>query len=631
MCGIVGILNLSHQQNVDQEILHKMNHSQTHRGPDEFGIHLEPNVGLGHRRLSIIDLSSGKQPLYNEDNTVVVVYNGEIYNFQETAKELIKLGHTFKTRCDTEVIVHAWEEWGKNCVSKFRGMFAFAVWDKNKQVLFLGRDRLGIKPLYYTILPNGQFVFASEMKALLHQPSLAKTIDPISVENYFAYGYVPDPESIFKSVKKLAPGHILTISPNQEIPHVEQYWDVEFAEDHSLNEKELSEELISRLREAVDIRLISEVPLGAFLSGGVDSSAVVALMAEINPDPVNTCSISFGESEFDESEYAQMVAEKYETNHHSLKVKSDSFDLVDTLAEIYDEPFADSSAIPTYKVCELARQKVTVALSGDGGDENLAGYRRYKWHVMEERMRSLIPSALRTPVFGLLGSAYPKLDWAPKIFRAKTTFQSLARNSLLGYFHNVSVVGDSVREKIFSQDFKSSLQGYAAVDLLHNYANKSGIDHPLSLVQYLDLKTYLAGDILTKVDRASMAHSLEVRVPILDHHLVEWMATIPPGYKLQNGQGKYIFKKALESRIPNDILYRRKMGFAVPLSDWFRGPLKSRVQEALCGESMLDSGIFNADGVRKIVDDHISSRFDHSAIVWSLLMYEAFQRRMSVS
>ncbi len=626
MCGITGILNLAHQQKVNRDVLIAMNTSQTHRGPDESGIHIESNVGLGHRRLSIIDLSSGQQPLYNEDKSVVVVYNGEIYNFHELSNELIAHGHIFKTKCDTEVIVHAWEQWGEQCVNKFRGMFAFAIWDSNKQELFLARDRLGIKPLYYSILPCGQFVFASELKAIMKHPNLSKELDAQAIEEYFAYGYVPDPKSIFKSVKKLLPGHMLLIPRSEKTPKVKKYWDVMFSTDNYISEKEACEQLISRLREAVKIRLISDVPLGAFLSGGVDSSSVVSLMSEISSDPVNTCSISFGEKKFNESEYAEQIAQLCQTDHSSLQVEPNSVELVNKLSQIYDEPFADSSAIPTFKVCELARKNVTVALSGDGGDENLGGYRRYKWHVVEEKTRSIFHESLRRPIFGILGSVYPKMDWAPKVFRAKSTFQSLARNSIDGYFHSVSIVGDTIRKKLYSEEFNRTLQEYNAVEILRSYANSTQFDDPLTQIQYLDLKTYLPGDILTKVDRASMANSLEVRVPILDHHLVEWIAKLPPSFKLRNGEGKYIFKKALESRLPNNILYRKKMGFAVPLAQWFRGPLRDNVVNLTKNEYVNDTNIFNLKEIDKLTNEHLKGFRDHSAIIWSLLMFKSFCR-----
>lgn len=629
MCGIVGLFDTRGKREIDPQLLVRMNQSQFHRGPDEGGIHIEPGVGLGHRRLSIIDLSTGQQPLFNEDGSVVVVFNGEIYNFKELAAELAVLGHQFRTHSDTEVIVHAWEEWGEHCVTRFRGMFTFGLWDRNQEILFLARDRLGIKPLYYALLDDGTFLFGSELKALLTHPQLARDIDPHAVEDYFSYGYVPEPKTIFKQALKLSPGHTLTLHSGKSLPQPSQYWDVPFAPHGPISEKEAEDELITRLREAVRIRLVAEVPLGAFLSGGVDSSGVVAMMAGLMKDPVNTCSISFGDPAFNESRHAQKVATRYQTDHHVEQVDENDFNLIDKLAHLYDEPFADSSALPTYRVCELARKRVTVALSGDGGDENLAGYRRYRWHLYEDRLRSAIPLAARRPMFGMLGNLYPKADWAPKVLRAKSTFEALARDSVEGYFHTISIMGDKMRQRLFSEAFKRNLQGYQAVEVLREHAKKCPTDDPLSRVQYLDLKTYLVGDILTKVDRASMAHALEVRVPLLDHELVEWISGLPASLKLRGQEGKYIFKKALEPYLPDDILYRDKMGFAVPLASWFRGPLRQRIREALLGPRLAETGIFNPAFLHEMIDHHQSGLRDYSAPLWSLLMFEAFLRNTS--
>lgn len=628
MCGITGIFDTQGKREINRDLLSRMNDAQYHRGPDQDGLHIEGGVGLGHRRLSIIDVSSGKQPLYNEDDSVVVVYNGEIYNFQELAQELQAAGHTFRTRCDTEVIVHAWEQWGSACVERFRGMFAFTIWDRNRDTLFMARDRLGIKPLYYSKLSNGVLLFASELKALMVHPELQRDIDPYAVEDYFAYGYVPEPKTIFKNTFKLSPGHTLTIKRGQPIPEQKEFWNVPFTPLPNMDEGEVREELLRNLREAVDIRLISEVPLGAFLSGGVDSSAVVAMMAEINDSAVNTCSISFGDPAFNEASYAQQVADQYQTNHRVEQVDPDDFDLVAKLGELYDEPYADSSALPTYRLCELARKNVTVALSGDGGDENFAGYRRYRWHTYEERVRSMLPLEMRRPLFGAMGRVYPKADWAPKVFRAKTTFEAMARDTSQGYLHSVSVLSDAQRNLLFNKEFKQNLQGYNAVEVLRYHAERAPTDDPLSLVQYMDMKTYLVGDILTKVDRASMAHSLEVRVPLLDHKFMEWISGLSPQLKLKGKEGKYIFKKALEPHLPEDILYRKKMGFGVPLASWFRGPLKDRVRKSLLGDRLAETGMFNQTYLHHLVEQHQSGLRDYSASIWSILMFESFLNRL---
>ncbi|MBC7574523.1 MAG: amidotransferase 1, exosortase A system-associated, partial [Herminiimonas sp.] len=541
MCGIVGIFDTRGAREIDPALVRRMNETQHHRGPDEGDVYTEPGVGFGHRRLSIIDLSSGQQPLFNEDKSVIIVFNGEIYNYQDLMAELIGLGYKFQTRSDTEVIVHAWEHWGEACVDHLRGMFAFAIWDRNQQTLFMARDRLGVKPFYYALLPDGMFIFSSELKALRAVPGLPRTIDPRSVEDYFAYGYVPEPKTIYQGALKLSPGYTLTLKVGQTPPAPKKFWDVPFKLHAAMTAKDAEGELIVRLREAVKIRMVAEVPLGAFLSGGVDSSAVVAMMAGLMQEPVNTCSIAFNDPAFDESKYAAQVAEQYHTNHHTETVDTDDYGLLDTLADLYDEPYADSSAIPTYRVCQLARKRVTVALSGDGGDENLAGYRRYRYTLAENNVRDMLPSGLRRPLFGALGKLYPKADWAPRMFRAKTTFEALSRDLVEGYFHGVSIMSDKMRDQLFSDSFRRQLQGYRAIDVMKEHAAASPTDDPLSMIQYLDMKTYLPGDILTKVDRASMAHALEVRVPLLDHKFVEWVSGLPPTIKLKGGEGKYIF------------------------------------------------------------------------------------------
>jgi asparagine synthase (glutamine-hydrolysing) len=626
MCGISGIMDLRARREPRRELLARMNEAQHHRGPDAGGLHLEPGVGLGHRRLSIIDLATGQQPLFNEDGSVAVVFNGEIYNYQALIPELTQLGHVFRTKSDTEVIVHAWEAWGEACVERFRGMFAFALWDRNRETLFLARDRLGVKPLYYAVLDDGQLLFGSELKSLATHPGLARELDPLAIEDYFAFGYIPEPRTIYKMARKLAPGHTLTVRRGQPMPAPREYWDVRFTLDNRIGEADAQAEFIERLRESVRLRMISEVPLGAFLSGGVDSSAVVAMMAGVSAQPVNTCSISFSDPTYDESAYARQVAERYRTRHFVDNVDSDDFGLVDLLAQTYDEPYADSSAIPTYRVCQLARRHVTVALSGDGGDESFGGYRRYRFHTMEERLRGMLPLSVRRPAFGLLGLVYPKADWAPQVFRAKTTFQALARSSVEAYFHSVSILSDEMRPRLYSNGFKAELGGYNAVEVFRRHAASAGTDDALGLIQYLDLKTYLVGDINTKVDRASMAHSLEVREPLMDHPLVEWLATLPSSFKLQGGEAKRLLKKAMAPHLPHEVLYRRKMGFAVPLARWFRGPLRGRVRDALLGSQLAETGYFNVRYVGQLVQQHESGVRDHSAPLWTLLMFDAFLR-----
>jgi asparagine synthase (glutamine-hydrolysing) len=628
MCGITGLFDTRSRRDIDRALLQRMNDSQAHRGPDGEGLHVEPGVGLGHRRLSIIDIATGQQPLYNEDGSVVVVFNGEIYNYQELIPELQALGHVFHTRSDTEVIVHAWEAWGERCVDRFRGMFAFALYDRNRETLFMARDRLGVKPLYYAVLNDGTLLFGSELKSLLVHPGLGREIDPCAVEEYFALGYVAEPRAVFIGTKKLPPAHTLTVKRGRPVPESKEYWDVRFTLASPVTLAEACEELNRRLEESIRLRMISEVPRGAFLSGGVDSSAVVATMARISSDPVNTCSISFDDPAFDETRFAQQVADRYKTRHFVDHVTSDNFDLVDHLAGIYDEPYADSSAIPTYQVCQLARKHVTVALSGDGGDENFAGYRRYRMHLMEERMRSALPLGVRRPVFGLLGRFYPKADWAPRVFRAKTTFESLARTSVEAYLHSVSIIREPQRSQLFSPGFRGKLAGYRVNDVFERHAARAGTDDALALVQYLDLKTYLVGDINTKVDRASMAHSLEVREPLMDHPLVEWLASLPNALKVQGQEGKYVLKKAMEPHLPHEIMYRPKMGFAVPLARWFRGPLRQRVRDGILGSTLAETGIFDRKVLTHLVDAHQSGARDYSAPLWTTLMFESFLRNV---
>ena len=626
MCGITGIVDLRSDRPVDAGLVERMNGLLAHRGPDGHGFHFSPGVGFGHRRLSIIDLEGGKQPLYNEDGTVVVTFNGEIFNFAEIETELVSRGHAFRTRSDTEVIVHAWEEWGERCLERFNGMFAFAVWDERRKVLFLARDRLGVKPLYYAQLPDGFVVFGSELKALLAHPGVPRKIDPRAVEDYFTFGYVPDPKAIFSGVLKLEPGAYLLGRRGAGLSAPVRYWDVPlFGERPSGGSSEQwQQELRERLQEAVRKRLVSDVPLGAFLSGGIDSSAVVAMMREIGTPHLLTCSIGFREPRYDESPFARMVAKAKNTDHRTEIVEASDYGLLDKLVGIYDEPYADSSAIPTYRVCQLARRHVTVALSGDGGDEDFVGYRRYRLFSAEEAVRRRVPLSVRRAIFGPLGRLYPKLDWAPRVFRGKTTFQAIARDTVAAYLHGVSICSDEFRRQLFSPQFRGTLQGYSSSEVFRSAVADKDFSDPIALVQYLDYKTYLPGDILTKVDRASMAHSLEVRTPFLDYEFVEWAARLPSGEKLKGGEGKHVLKQALRPLLPHEVLFRSKMGFAVPLDGWFRGSLRSHIADIVTSSRLADSGVFDPAFLGRIVRDHQSGRRDHSAPLWSLLMFHGF-------
>ncbi|TAN02999.1 MAG: amidotransferase 1, exosortase A system-associated [Rhodanobacteraceae bacterium] len=626
MCGVTGIV-LAKNGGVNERVLLAMRDAQQHRGPDEAGIYIGQGVGLGHRRLSIIDLSHGQQPMLDEAAGLALVYNGELFNCDVLRPELEARGAVFHSHSDTEVLLRAWQHWGTECLQRLVGQFAFAVWDMRARRVYLARDHVGVKPLYYGFTTRGDLVFASELKGILAHPDVARELDPRALEDYLALGYVPEPRSIFRSVFKLSPGHWLGWAAGEAPPVPRQYWDLPFALDNALTESEACTQLRSQLDRSVASQMVADVPLGAFLSGGVDSSAVVASMTRASREAVRTCSIGFDHDAFDETGYAQQVALHLRTRHFEKRVGGDDSSMLDALAAIYDEPFADSSALPTYRVCELARRHVTVALSGDGGDENFAGYRRYRLHAWESGMRARLPTGLRQPLFGSLGNLYPKADWAPRPLRAKTTLQALARDDVEAWFHSVSTTPAAVRQQLYSTDFKRDLQGYSALSVFRAHAAHAPTEHPLLLAQYLDFKTWLPGDILTKVDRASMAHSLEVRVPLLDHRLIEWASSLPPALKLRHGEGKYVFKKMLEQDLPHEVLYRPKMGFSVPLAAWLRGPLRVQMQDAIGKGALAECGHFEPATLDRLVRQHLTGRHDHSATLWKLLMLDAFLRR----
>lgn len=624
MCGICGMFNVGIGSPVSVQLLKKMADTLHHRGPDDEGFFLDGKVGLAHRRLSIIDLEGGHQPLTNEDQSVWVVFNGEIYNFQELRDELLEKGHTFKTQSDTEVIVHLYEERGEACFSLLRGMFAIVIWDKRNQTLLLARDRVGKKPLFYNY-DGKRVIFGSEMKAILEVPGVPRDLDFEALSDYFSLLYIPAPKSIFRSIRKVLPGHYLVIS-DKGLRDVE-YWDLTFAPIIRKDIEEWYELILDKFREAVKIRLMSEVPLGAFLSGGVDSSAVVALMHECSQDSIMTSSIGFIEEEFNELEFARMVATKFQTNHHEEIVRPDAVGIVEKLVWHYDEPFADSSAVPTYYVSQVAKQNVTVALSGDGGDENLAGYRRYYFDRRENFLRGIMPSSLRKPVFGMLAQLYPKADWAPRILRGKATMENLARSPLEAYFRSVSAFWPEWKAQVLHVDLKRQLAGYDTLDLFRHYYNKVETDDLLSRIQYLDIKTYLPDDILAKVDRASMANSLEVRAPMLDHQFMELLSTIPSSLKLKGIKGKYILKKAFEGRLPSDVLWRPKMGFGVPLAQWFRNDLKDMAYSVIFNEQSND--VLNQSTVQHLWQEHQSGRRNRSTELWALFMFRLWQKKFT--
>lgn len=623
MCGIAGIFDLKERSPIDPALLRQMNNAIVHRGPDGEGFHLTPGAGLAHRRLSIIDVAGGRQPIFNEDDTVSLIYNGEIYNYQEIDAELKAVGHHFRTHCDSETVVHAWEQWGARCVDRFRGMFAFALHDEKTQTLFLARDRLGKKPLYYAVVGGRFLIFASELKALMAHPLFERCLDRTAVDDYLAFGYVPDPATIYKGAFKLPPGHTLTVQRGKPVPEPVEYWRPRFAA-KPVSEAAAASELISRLDEAVRIRLMSEVPLGAFLSGGVDSSGVVASMARQSDEPVRTFALGFGRAGTDELHHARRMADRYHTEHYEREITSTPLAAYRAQAAIFDEPFADSSSIPTYQVCKLARQYVTVALSGDAGDELFAGYRRYRWHAAAEAWRDVVPSAIRGPLFGTLGAVYPKLDWAPQWLRAKYTLQEFALNTAGGYFRTVCKIHDDMRARLYTPDMRAQIAGHHPVDRIATAMREADTGDAVACAQYADCLTYLPGDILTKVDRASMAVSLEVRVPMLDHEFVEWAASLPRNLKLHGHEGKYILKRALEPFVPMENLYRPKSGFATPMREFFRGAGATAAREALTSDEMSDCGLFDIAAISTLIDEHDSGKLDHSTALWSLLMFDGF-------
>jgi asparagine synthase (glutamine-hydrolysing) len=619
MCGICGIFEPAGGPPIQRATLKAMADTIRHRGPDDEGFYSCGSVGLAHRRLSIIDVEGGHQPLSNEDGSIWIAFNGEIYNFEELNRRFLSSGHSFKTRSDTETIVHLYEELGEACFAELRGMFSIALWDARKKQVVLARDRMGKKPLFYS-WDGRRLLFGSEIKALFPAGGLSKEIDLEALTDYFSYQYVPAPKTIYQSVRKLRPAHYLVANLNglREIP----YWDIQFNAVSGHPESDWCDALLGEYRTAVKSRLMSEVPLGAFLSGGVDSSSVVALMNE-SQSPVTTCSIGFTEDSYDEASHARAFATTLGANHFEHIVQPHAIDLVSKLAWHYDEPFGDSSAVPTYYVSNVARQHVTVVLSGDGGDENFAGYRRYKLTMWEERLRSRLPAGLRRSVFGPLGQLYPKLGWAPRVVRAKSTFQSLARSPIEGYFHGISCCPPALKSRLLNGDVLGRLNGYDSADVLRYHYDRANTDDPLSRIQYVDLKTYLVDDILTKVDRASMANSLEVRCPLLDHRFMELAAQIPSGLKLRGNQGKYVFKKALERVLPAEILQRSKKGFAVPVAEWFRGELKEFAHEALLDNRRDD--VLNQAFLTSCWNQHQRRQRDWSPLLWCVLMFRTWQ------
>lgn len=622
MCGIAGIVGFPGSYVADAADIHRMCQTIVHRGPDDEGIYASGCAGLGMRRLSIIDLSTGRQPIHNEDHTIWVVFNGEIYNFPELRSQLEAHDHRFYTNSDTEVIVHLYEHYGSDCVRLLRGMFAFALWDEHEQRLLLARDRFGKKPLHYAFSKD-RLVFGSEIKALLAvSPELAD-VSSEGILNFFCFGYIRDPLTAFAKIQKLPPGHLLEFRNGQI--QTRQYWDLPVCSEYEPgSEEECLEHLERQLAEAVRIRLTSDVPLGALLSGGVDSSTVVALMARFSSRKVKTFSIGFSNQDFNEADHARAVARRFDTDHHELFVEPDIEETVNKLTNFLEEPFGDSSIVPTYHVCRLARQHVTVALSGDGGDELLAGYDRYTSYLRRHWTRLL-------PFFPFRAGEWYRsyvhphvpISWPGRRFAFNLSLPSCDR-----YLDSISVLPAGTRERsLFSADFMA--HAAAAVppyDGVRQYLAKPGSD-VLSEMLYLDTKTYLPGDILTKVDRMSMANSLEVRAPLLDHHFAEWVAKMSPRWKLRCGERKYILKKLAERLgVPREVIYRRKQGFSMPLVHWFRQQPMPAILDILLEPKTIQRGYFNERGVRQRLLEHRNGIRDRSDELWHLLIFELWHR-----
>ncbi len=620
MCGIAGIVGAKDDSRINYDLVHRMCQTMVHRGPDDEGIFIKNGAGLGMRRLSIIDLAGGHQPVFNEDRSCWVVFNGEIYNFPELRRELASKGHQFQTHTDTEVIVHLYEDLGADCVLKLRGMFSFALFDERRRRLLLARDRLGKKPLHYALVDD-RLLFGSEIKAILAEsPGLSSATDSHALLQYFYFGYIPDPATAFLGIRKLPPGHLLEFERGEVC--IRRYWDLpQYGTYAPVSEEECLEEIEEKLAEAVRIRLMADVPLGAFLSGGTDSSTIVALMARATSKPVKTFNVSFKKADFDEAPYARLVAERFRTEHHELVLEPNAVEIVETLAGSLEEPFGDSSMLPTYYVSCLARKYVTVALSGDGGDEAFGGYERYRIHL-QERSRYRIPD--------WLGKWYRKHLYARLPYG--TPGRNLAYSYLLSwserYLEAISLVPYDRNFHILSEDFVHAFPGDAdPLNAFRKFLTQAPARDLVSCALYLDTKTYLPGDILTKVDRMSMAASLEARVPMLDHVFLEWVTSLTPEWKMGKRGQKYILTKLAEKLgVPREALHRPKRGFAVPLLHWMRNELKELVLSVLLDQKSLQRGYFNEKGIRFLLNEFFKGRTDDHLVIWRLMMFEMWQR-----
>lgn len=625
MCGVVGLFHPLDPTVPDQARLRRMADAIAHRGPDGEGFHVEPHLGLGHRRLAIVDLAGGAQPMASADSKVIVSFNGEIYNHLELRAELEKAGHRFRTRSDTESILLGWRQWGPGVLERLVGMFAFALWDRDRAELLLARDPLGEKPMHLAWLADGTLAFGSELSALLALPEISRRIDPAAMEDALALAYIPDPATIFSAIRRLPAAHFLLLKRGEAArPAPRRYWSPPTRPAPAPAEAPTL--LAAMLRKATAARLMSDVPLGAFLSGGVDSGLTTAFAAlarkEAGQQPLDTFTIGFPGAN-DERAAAATVAARYATRHHAEADATDYVAAARDQARIFGEPFADHSSVPTLAVCRLARRHATVALSGDGGDEVFAGYRRYRWHLLAEAVRARIPAGARKHVIGALARAYPKLDRAPKWLRAKTTLTEISLDSALGYYRTVCRFADERRRAILAPAFRAQLDGYDPAARFPALIAACDPADPLLAAQYVDLQTYLPGDILVKTDRTSMAVSLEVRPPILDPELVSWGMALPGGLKIAGGVGKQVLRAAAAPYLPAELLARKKLGFGFSLA----GQMRARAQllrERLLGSVMLDSGFFDRSALARLVDEHVAGAFDHSQPLWTLLMVEGF-------
>jgi asparagine synthase (glutamine-hydrolysing) len=632
MCGIVGFLTTKPEDIPDREVLRTMRETMTHRGPDEKGEYIRPIddrgpfIFFGHRRLSIIDLEGGHQPLSNEDETIWVLLNGEIYNFQEIKTELEGKGHRFQTRSDTEVIAHGYEEFGENCFERFSGMFSIAIWDERKKRLLLARDRLGKKPLYYSLI-HQTLLFASELKAIMAYPHFSRKIDPLSLMKYLFYEFIPSPHTIFRDAKKLSAASYLIWDKKGE--EIKSYWSPfrRNVEDEVLSEKEAEDRMMELLRKAVSRRLISDVPLGVFLSGGIDSSMITALAQKEHSGKVKTFSIGFEDPSFDESTYALLASNHIGTEHHEKRmVPEDLLRIVPKLPDILDEPMADASILPTYLLSKFTREQVTVALGGDGGDELFAGYPTYFAHQVANRYERLLQPL--HPTMAFLGNLLPvsdaniSFDFKVKKFLSGIGFPDGIRNYVwLGSF------SFSELPEVLSPEINKQFNQTRLVEEISSYEKDFPLRDRISLLQYLDLKLYLQESILVKVDRASMASSLEVRAPFLDHELVEFVMGLPSSLKLKGFTSKYLLKKAARPYLPDEIINRKKKGFGVPIAKWVKGPLKEMFMDLLSVDRVKREGLLNSQYVEKLLQDHLMNKKDNRKQLWTLLVWELWVNR----